>query len=416
MINKKYLNLQLKRSLKIYPSILLVTLVTVIGIALVAGVLVHGSINSSDKKKLRIGIVGDTSESYLGVGITALKELDNSRYAIELIETDKEYAERAVRSGEFSGYLSIPEGFLHDIWTGKNTPAEYVVLNDTTGFETVLMSEVASVVSEWVIRAQNTVSSLDSVVMAEGTPEQKKKIDTHIMNINFINLESILSRNEVYETKTIGISDYISLEGYYVCGVLMFFMLIWGVSCNKLLIRTNYALPRSLCARGIKSAEQVFCEYAGYLCITLITAFGGGFLLGIAMVFSDFGIIEFQNKNLFDCLIFVIKLVPVIVMITVMQIMMYELVPGTVNSVVLQLFVAVAFAYVSGCFYPNYFFPSAVEKFGAVLPSGVGMTYIRKCMRGDLTFGNLGAVIMYIVVFMSIAVFTRKQSLAGDER
>lgn len=411
-----YLKSQVKRAVKLYPSVLLITLITIISIALTAGVLISDSLNSTEKKKLKIGIVGDTSESYLGVGITALKEIDSSRYALEFIETDEETAAQGVRNLEFSGYIHMPDNFIKGIWKGWNIPAEYVVLNDTTGFETIIVSEIADIVSEWVIRAQGSVYGLHSLIYDCAPNGQIPRLEEHIMNMNLMYIDNVLNRTNTYEKEIMGIADAISMEGYYICGIIMFFLLIWGISCNKLLIKKNAVMPRFLYARGIKTSWQIFSEYSGFFLITFITLFILSIAFGAVISNNDFGIAELESADWMSCVAFVFKIIPVIVMMTAMQMMLYELVYGTVNAISLQFFVAVALAYISGCFYPNSFFPEEVQKFAAVLPSGVGFSYMRKSMTGISVMSDLGIIALYTAAFASMTIFIRKRSMAGDKQ
>ena len=102
MKKTKYLRLQIKRAFKIYPSILIITLLTLANIVLTTTVILHQNSNKG-QTKIQLGIVGDTSESYLGIGINALQSFDSSRFSINFIEMDEETAKKSLINREISG-------------------------------------------------------------------------------------------------------------------------------------------------------------------------------------------------------------------------------------------------------------------------------------------------------------------------
>lgn len=414
MKKKTYLQLQIKRTAKLYPAILVITMITVLSIALVAAVMLYNNKNSSDKTKIRIGIVGDTTETYLGIGIAALENFDSSRFSIDFYEVNEQEAQEMLKKHELSGYVLIPDDFVQGIVRGKNVPAEYVMLNDSTGFETILMSEVASIVSDWVTRSQGAIYGMQNLAYDYGYKYNVIQKYTNSLNTSYI--ENIIGRDNTYETVSTGIVDAISGEGYYICGILMFFLLIWGISCNKLLIKKNFAMARSLYARGIKTWWQVICEFLGFFIFTMLTLIILAIIFGVVVQNNDFGVRELKGVGIFECIAFVFKISPVVLMTTLMQMMMYEMTSGTVNAIVFQFLTAVVLAYISGCFYPNSFFPDGVQKFASLLPSGVGFSYMRKSITGISVLSDLGVIVIYIAAFLSLTVFIRKYRMEGDEQ
>ena len=121
-----YLNLQFKRAFKLYPSILLVTLIVVMAIA-VAGIAILGSKKDDGSVvSVRTGVVGDVEGTYLGIGVEAIKKMDSSRFYIDLVNMTEEKAKKALENGEISGYVHIPDNFINDITTGEDVALRYV--------------------------------------------------------------------------------------------------------------------------------------------------------------------------------------------------------------------------------------------------------------------------------------------------
>ena len=126
------------------------------------------------------------------------------------------------------------------------------------------------------------------------------------------------------------------------------------------------------------------CEYISYLTITIITLFGIAFILGTVANINDFGIYELKGMTPLGAVGYIIKILPAVLMITLMQMMFYELVSGTVGAILIQFILAVGLGYISGCFYPNYFFPETMQNIASNLPTGVAFSYMRKVMSETL--------------------------------
>ena len=71
-----YLKAHLWRAVKLYPAILCFTLVLCFGLFMILYGLFYQNDNQESRQKIQIGIVGNTSDTYLGVGIEAIKNFE----------------------------------------------------------------------------------------------------------------------------------------------------------------------------------------------------------------------------------------------------------------------------------------------------------------------------------------------------
>lgn len=411
-MNKKiYLSLQLKRTAKIYPIILLITVLTLVVVGIAATVLLNA--DSENKTRIKIGLVGETEDSYLNIGLTALENLDSSRFSIEFVKKTEDEAKKDLDAHNISGYIYIPKNFVKDIFYGRNTPATYVMSDKLTGFESVMISEIAMCISDIVVNSQNSIYGMQLLAFDyDKTADLDKKINT--MNISYI--EKIISREKMFQVEEIGVADSVTMGGYYISGIILFFLLIWGISCNKLFLKDNLSMSRFLSSRGLNTFWQILCEYISFFAVTFITFFMFSIVFGIIVENKDFGVFELKNAGVMSCIGLIIKIIPVILMITAMEMMLYEMTEGTINSIILQFIVAITFAYLSGCFYPNTFFPESVQNLSNILPSGVGFSYIRKCMSESGIGRELLISFGYSVIFFSSTVLVRKYKTEGDRQ
>lgn len=409
-MEKKYFKLQLKSIFKVFPTILLITAVTLFCIGL-AGVLAVGkNSDSQGKQKVKIGIVGNLENTYLDIGLYALQNLDSSRFYFEFTQFEEEEAIKKLNNHEISGYLNIPDGFVRSVSRGENLPCEYVTLNSPDNFGTIIAEEVTETVSDILTASQVGMYSMQDVAHKYNKKDLGKNINN--LTTNYANF--ILNRKTTYTLITTGAADTLSLGGYYVCGMMMLFILLWGISCNRVFSSKKLAFSRMLKISGMKTKNQIMCEYGAYLTVSVMVLLIFAMITGIAVQFVKVPISELTGISVFECLLFVVASLPVIIMITMMQTAFYELIPNKIGAILMQFILAVGLGYISGCFYPNYFFPESVQTLAAYLPVGAGFSFLRKVMAGNLTAADIIIVLLYALLFAFLTVRMRERRMEGD--
>ncbi len=412
-MNKKYFKLRLKQNLKYYPTIFFVTLLTMISIVVACGALLLSNATSEKQQKITIGIVGNMEDTYFDIGLNVLKDADTSNFYIEWVEMDSEdEAKKALENRTINGYIRIPENYIKNIFYGKNNPARYVMLNAPEGFGTIISSEVADIISDVVVESQVGMYSMQNI--AKKYHPQNRKENVSILMQKY--MDHILSRNEIYEIKSLGILDELSFSGYYACSLLLIFMLLWGISCNNLFSSNNTEFSKILNNAGLKPHQQIRADFKAYLVITLITLAVFGVIFGISMQFFDIRIPELSGLRIIDVFGYLIMILPVIIMISMMQCAIYELIPNKIAAILTQFVLTVLLGYISGCFYPTYFFPEIAQKISAILPIGAGFSYMRKAMTGLPSFTDFVLVSGYAAAFFAVAYYSKKYKITGDVR
>ena len=161
---------------------------------------------------------------------------------------------------------------------------------------------------------------------------------------------------------------------------------------------------------------QILCEYTVYVAVTLITLLALALVFGIVLYNVSIGITEFEAMGIFSLIGFIFKILPVILAICAMQVFMYEIVSGTVSSLILQFLCAIILGYLSGCFYPNYFFPDSLRNVVDILPTGAGFAYMRRALIYESDISNAVLLLVYAVIFIALSCVIRKKKMAGDMR
>lgn len=411
-MKRKYFALQLCRAKRLLPSVLLAASITLFGIGLAAASLLHANTNGEAQKKVGIGIVGDISDTYLGVGIYALQNMDSSRFSIAFLEMEEAEAARALAAREIEGYVRVPADFISGIVSGENVPATFVMRGGPEGFGTILTSEITGAVSGLVTETQKALYALQDLARDAG---QTEGIWDKVKTLNIEYIEMILGRHEAYRVETIGFSDAVSFGGYYIAGLYAFALLLWGIAASRFFIGRRREAERLLAARGIGGGVQVLSEYAAFLCATVFAVLLFALPLGAVVSRYDFGIRELFGAGFFSPIAFVLWSLPVMVLFSAMQFFLYEVTRSTIGAILLQFLTAIGLGYISGCFYPITFFPAVVQRIGAATPVGIGLSHLRSGLAGTGAV-QVGAMLVYTAAFLVLAAKIRTRSLSGDVR
>lgn len=402
---RTYLYIQFRRTLKLLPVLMTVTMLVCGCVGIFAVLYLNSDAMSENSRKYQIGIVGDTTDSYLGFGISALSALDDSRFMVEFPAMTESEARQALMWGDIIAYARVPEGLVESIVRGSNdTPVTFVGATGQKGVTGILVEELTEVVSTLIIRSQSAIYGMQRVLWDNGLEDIWWEA-TERLNLRFIDM--VLSRTKLCDLEILGLSHGLSTGEYYFCSMLIFFLLLAGINCSPLFAGRNRGLLRLMASKNVGACRQTAGEYLTYLGLNLCCLLG--IFLALWPVFGS-GAIKFAGWDGMDAgtlVGFYFMLFPVTAVFTAMQFLMYELVTGVVSSVLLQFICGISMAYLSGCFYPASMFPDVLKHIGAILPTGVALSYTGGGLMGDIPPAAALGLLIYLTVFLGLSVFVR---------
>lgn len=401
-----YFLAQMKRAMKILPGQLAVNLAVCALAATLACLLIAQGVSEAGGARYRIGMVGDLSDSYLGFGIAALQDMDDSRFMIELVGMSEQEAENAFLRGDIYAIVRVPEGFLESIVYGENDRyVTYTATQGQKGLGTMVMGEITDIASTLVTSSQSAIYAMQRVLADQGRGEEIGR-ETDKLNLSLINL--VLSRVEFGEVEVLGYADGLSLELYYICGMFLLFLLLSGLLNSALFVRKGTALPGFLKARGVGAFWQVTGEYLAYFCLVLTGFFC---LCGFVFLGMEKGLVkvpEWEGMGATPFWGLLRALIPVAAMFAALQFFLYETAEGIVNGVLVQFICGIGMGYLSGYFYPSAFFPEKMRTVGEALPTGVAARFAQAGALGEIPAGAWAAVCGWLALFLVLSVAVRK--------
>ena len=404
----KYFYLQIKRLLKILPSLLIAWIVLAMALGVFLGGMIENDKNDVKNQKFKISVVGSAEDNYLSMGITALETLDSTRFAVEIEQTDEKTARKNLESGKTAAYVVIPEGFSEAAYRGEIMKIKYYTTDSAVGVVSIFKDEVTKTISDILVDSQKGVYGLSGAVSENTSIKDTGKSMTKLA-LEYVSL--ILKRSEIYTVSALGVSDGLSTAGYFLCGILTLLILLLGIVATGVFIKRDNSLCRVIRAKGIGAVRQVICEYSAYFLLiffitSLIIAVLG--FARISEIIPDTGWLTPAQIPLL-----LIKIIPAVAVITSLQFLLFEISSNLVSGVLLQFLTAVSLGYVSGCFYPIYFFPEAVQKLSDFLPSGLARVYLSGCLSNNSEHMPLLLCAIYFIIPLLAAVIVRRFKIVG---
>ena len=408
---RQYLKVQLKRVAKALPGICLLTVCLTVGLLIVMKAMFLIEESKSENQPVMVGIVGDIDDTYLGIGINVIKNMDGIKNLADIQSMTEEEAKQKFAKGEIGAYLVVPDGFIDSIIYGENKQLTYVTNESSRDIGGLLINELVGSISQMVTTTQTSVISMQSYMLEHDMRDQLWEATE---GINLVYIEVVLNRMEVFELEEIGVSNRISFTGHLFTGILLLLMLLWGINSVSLLIRGESSLLKILHTKGLDGRKQVLAEMVAYWvlqCVSLLCVF-----LCLLVMKEAFGlsIREWDILEKGEKFFFLIKLVPVVVLVACIQAFLYELVTNVVTGVLLQFIVAVGMAYVSGCIYPLSFFPKGMQVLGACSPVGVALRYLQKGLTLQNCRGEFVLVLLYTLLFLGLHIWRRNVRITKE--
>lgn len=373
-----YYRLQCKRLLRLVPVAAVLMLVLALSLTVLLKAFVSAN-RQDNTTKVHIAICGDTQDNLIQMGYSALQTMDESRFALEILEMTEEEASRALRNSEISAYIRFPEGFTKDVQRGILRPLEVVTTPDTQGLVLRLKTELSSLAGDTLLSAQRSVFGGGAFMEAHGHAD---KVHWYYNDFAIDYAMLALLRGNLSETENLGIGGAENLFIYLGCGLSVVFLCLCCLNFAPAMIRTDAGVSRMLTARGFSGRKQGILEFCAL-------AFGLGVLTaavaGLPLIFAIYKGIHLPLSLIFGVLGAVVTLAAI-------SFFFYSLSGDLIGGVLLQFFGMVSLSFLSGCMYPGFFFPEAIQKLGQWLPMGICRRWLMSCFAGKPDFALLLAM------------------------
>ena len=386
--------MQIKRLMRILLPALLVAAILFGCLALAYQAVVSMDDDTQKQSKIKFGVVGTAGDTFLEMGMLALKTMDSSRFTIDFVAMEEADAESAMRRGDIAAFVVIPDGFVDAAMYGEIMPVKYVSTVGAVGLVTLVKDEITKMVEDIVIQTQKGIFGVGEAMRDEGLSSGQAEYDLTFQYFDFI-----FARSKMYSVNVLGNASGISLEDYLLSGFCVVLVMLVCLVFAPVMVRSDMSLARVLSANRRPVISQAACDFAAYL-IGIVCIIG--VLLAVA---AYTGWVDLTAGVL-------LQWIPVVIAVGAMSFLLYELTDNLISGVLLQFFALLALCFVSGCFYPTTFFPESVQTLAAYLPTGIARTQLAESFAGVMHIVGALMLLAYGGAFFGVAVLIRKMKVA----
>lgn len=402
-----YFRGQLKRIIRLFPQIFALSVVFAVVIGICGTLYATNNNFTKESKKYSIGIMCETDDELVKIGLRILKSFDDVKYLIDIKEYGSEQAGfDALHRNEISAFAVIPQSFIDDM-NNLRTPDPIALYSASNkGITTAVMGEVADIISDDIIYSEAGILAYDDVLRLNGVPDYERYALTDEFFLRY--MLNLWMRGEFTETEVVGISDGLSLFGYIFSGMVLFYTVMLSFCCISFFLGRKTEFNMIAASKGVNAFYQIIGEYISFLLANILSAAFTLLCVFIVLASDIITIPEFTDDLYGTFVSFAASYFWALLGLTAFEFMLFEIIGGIINKFLLAFMVLLCTSFLSGYFYPEAFLPVVAEHVGGILPTGIALDAVSLGLAGKGTALTYVYLILYAAVFIAAATLSRK--------
>ncbi|MBP3263576.1 ABC transporter permease [Pseudobutyrivibrio sp.] len=383
------------------PGIILMIALVAILLSAALFALLNSDSYKSEQMRYKLGLVGSTDNELIDLGVHLLETEDDMQYVLELVQyEDEAEAKAALRSADISAYIVITDEFADAVDAMTNdAKLTYYATSGQKGISNVMMDEIALVATNIIVPSEKGICTLRDIMAREGYDKADTYMTVYEIFMAYVN--TMMLRGEISTVTELGISDGLTTPQYYFVSLLLFFLLLMTMCFVAYFIGINHAQHKFFSSKGITALQQVLGEYIPFLTVNIIVAL---LVAGLAKLtgLGDFIGVDIDSG-------FVLRIVVIEALFTGLAFLLYEILEGIINKVLVTFLLYIAGAYASGYFYPRSILPEMMQQLGQWLPTGLAFDFLGSVVTGESGAFAMALMLIYVVIFVGASVLIRRR-------
>ena len=398
---RDYLLIQYKRIFKLLPGIILMIALVAILLSAALFALLNSDSYKSEQMRYKLGLVGSTDNELIDLGVHLLETEDDMQYVLELVQfEDEAEAKAALRSADISAYIVITDEFADAVDAMTNdAKLTYYATSGQKGISNVMMDEIALVATNIIVPSEKGICTLRDIMARECYDKTDTYMAVYEIFMAYVN--TMMLRGEISTVTELGISAGLTTPQYYFVSLLLFFLLLMTMCFVAYFIGINHAQHKFFSSKGITALQQVLGEYIPFLTVNIIVAL---LVAGLAKLtgLGDFIGVDIDSG-------FVLGMFVIEALFTGLAFLLYEILEGIINKVLVTFLLYIAGAYASGYFYPRNILPEMMQQLGKWLPTGLAFDFLGGVVTGESGAFAMALMLIYVVIFVGASVLIRRR-------
>lgn len=359
----QYTKLQCKRMQKSLLGIFMGSMILLIFCGILSAFCIISSKNSSKNTVTTIGVVAQPHEAFVDWMLSTMEESKNTKDTLKFVRLSEKRANAQLQDGKINIVFIIPKDYIKSIIDGRN---KHVTIRFAKGEATIvsfLFKELSSAASSFILSTEAGIYSMQEYYTKFGL--SNKADDEFTLNVDYI--KEIVKLDRSFQAEETSAHKNYSTTATYIVSATVLFLMLWGLTCSKMLSSQNQALKNMLYQHHFSSAKQILAQSIAFF----LTCLQNYLLLSSLLLLTSFvgkaghNTIPLQPKTV--CYI-IITFLPILLLATSFIQCIYEIAKDASSGVLLLFITVMVMGLFSGCFYPMSFLPTTVQKIGQVLP------------------------------------------------
>lgn len=390
-----YLKLECKRILRLFPGMIIVTLLvlSVCAIFLFKDEKSSQSVknNSASLKTVNIGIVySEEDKQFLGIGFYMLEHADDIGYICKFKEVSLEEGQKLLDNEQLDVLAIFPKDYVRSVYYGVDVPISIRFGTAQSGISSLMFKQLSETVTDYMMDSKAGVYAMQDMYDSwnlDYSSDADELSEKYVMRI--------LDRTAMIKKKTVDATDGLSSTMYYVCVGIVLVLLFWGLNCGSVLGKNKKMLTALLKRQQMSGISQYFAKYLSLLFLFVLNYIVIATAAYIATAKMQIDFISAESY---------IKIIPLLLLLCAVVLCVYEISNDGIGGMIFFFFASLIMGFVSGFFYPLSYFPMWMQKVAKFLPTRIMFEYTAACIKNTLSFDILAKLILSTVLFIIITL------------
>ena len=403
----QYLYLEIKKTFKLFPRMVLQAILLMMLISVIAFCGVKSMERNPLAVSVEIGVAAKEDNRMTRMAMSYVENMESVSQLCNFVQVSEEEGLSLLEHGEIAALIILPEQLVEGIMNGQN-PSVDVVFPKDVRLEAMLFRELTESGAGLLQVAQAQIYGAIDTAKEYNLTDRLSVIET---DIDSYNLAFALDRLAMYDEETVSATGRMSVLQYYAASGLVLFLFLTGMAVYPVMQRENPAFRRQLTRSGTGVLWQSFCRWlCGFICIGLLVcvawvliSFASSLMPGVGQSLSS-TLISGRNHGALFMRIGIILLM--LVTVTTFINMIYSVTGSKTSSILLIFLFSVLLLYLSGGFIPSAMMPETLRTVGEVLPSAYLIRALGGLLAGygeDTLRQSVAGMCVYTAVFGAVS-------------
>lgn len=368
----QYMKIETKRLLHTLPGFLLSLLSTVLLALLILFLAGNFLPEVLEVKPFRIGLCVEGSDMMSDYVKNYVQQMESTEDLVEFQEMERGEIEKALREGELTACILIPERTAQSVMDGTNIPIQVFMGAGVDNAERYLQRRLLALLTECGA-AMIDVPQAETLLLYEMQVTDPQELG---MTLDLFHFGLVMDRENWFEKEMLSAFGSAGLKEYYLAAGLTLVLLFWGLGSGSFFREQEKNLPLLLERHGIPLFFQQGVRQALFWAL---------YLIPVLLLFGAVNVGRGKVPAMFCQADFDKMLIPVLLCSAVLALQcgfFFQLAPTAGGGILLNGIWGLVGFFGAGGVMPAVFLPETFTDICGALPAGICMEVIRRVITG----------------------------------